>query len=102
MAQIKQAGIGRKSTGSIDGITYYVLEPLRRLRGRPHCHQFRYRCHLLNAKVGGAFASQHTLGEAADIQLPLTSGSTVSDDNKRDGRDMSGLLPREWATKRKE
>ena len=25
MAQIKQVGIGRKSTGTIDGITYYTL-----------------------------------------------------------------------------
>ena len=26
MAQIKQVGIGRKSTGTIDGITYYVFQ----------------------------------------------------------------------------
>lgn len=41
-----------------------------------------YRCNQLNVKVGGAYASQHTLGEAADIQLPLTS-YTAWDDNRR-------------------
>ena len=25
MAQIKQVGVGRKTTGTIDGITYYVV-----------------------------------------------------------------------------
>ncbi len=38
--------------------------------------------YALNVKVGGAYASQHTLGEAADIRLPLTS-YTGWDDNKR-------------------
>ena len=57
-----------------------VLEPLRSFVGGPIVISSGYRCHLLNAKVGGAYASQHTLGEAADIQLPLTS-RTVSDDN---------------------
>ena len=29
-----------------------------------------YRCPLLNLKVGGVYASQHTVGEAADIRVP--------------------------------
>lgn len=29
-----------------------------------------YRCNALNVKVGGVYASQHTLGEAADIIIP--------------------------------
>ena len=39
-----------------------------------------YRCNALNIKVGGAYASQHTLGEAADIQIPKTP-YTDWDDN---------------------
>jgi len=35
MAQIKQVGIGRKSSGSIDGITYYVLNGKTYARSTP-------------------------------------------------------------------
>ena len=59
-----------------------VLEPLRSFVGGPIVISSGYRCNQLNIKVGGAYASQHTLGEAADIQLPLTS-YTAWDDNKR-------------------
>lgn len=59
-----------------------VLEPLRAFVGKPIIISSGYRCNALNVKVGGAYASQHTLGEAADIQLPLTS-YTAWDDNKR-------------------
>ena len=59
-----------------------VLEPLRSFVGGPIVISSGYRCNALNVKVGGAYASQHTLGEAADIQLPLTS-YTAWDDNKR-------------------
>ena len=59
-----------------------VLEPLRSFVGKPIVISSGYRCNQLNVKVGGAYASQHTLGEAADIQLPLTS-YTGWDDNKR-------------------
>ena len=58
-----------------------ILEPLRSFVGGPIVISSGYRCNLLNVKVGGAYASQHTLGEAADIQLPLTS-YTAWDDNK--------------------
>ena len=59
-----------------------VLEPLRSFVCGPSIITSGYRCNQLNIKVGGAYASQHTLGEAADIQLPLTS-YTAWDDNKR-------------------
>jgi len=36
MAQIKQVGIGRKSTGTIDGITYYVLNGKTYARSAPN------------------------------------------------------------------
>lgn len=59
-----------------------VLEPLRSFVGGPIVISSGYRCNQLNIKVGGAYASQHTLGEAADIQLPFTS-YTAWDDNKK-------------------
>ena len=59
-----------------------VLEPLRSYVGQPIVISSGYRCNQLNIKVGGAYASQHTVGEAADIQLPLTS-YTAWDDNRR-------------------
>lgn len=57
------------------------LEPLREFAGQPIIISSGYRCPVLNQKVGGAYASQHTLGEAADIQLPKTAYSDW-DDNK--------------------
>ena len=55
-----------------------VLEPLRAFVGGPVVISSGQ----LNVKVGGAYASQHTLGEAADIRLPLTS-YTAWGDNRR-------------------
>ena len=36
MAQVKQVGVGRKTTGTIDGITYYVLNGKTYARSAPH------------------------------------------------------------------
>lgn len=59
-----------------------ILEPLRAFAGQPIIISSGYRCIALNVKVGGAYASQHTLGEAADIQIPKTA-YTAWDDNLR-------------------
>ena len=47
-----------------------ILEPLRQHFGEPVIISSGYRCPTLNIRVGGVYASQHTLGEAADI-VPL-------------------------------
>lgn len=49
-----------------------ILEPLREFAGQPIIISSGYRCNQLNIKVGGAYASQHTHGEAADIYIPKT------------------------------
>ena len=49
-----------------------ILEPLREFVGQPIIISSGYRSPTLNIKVGGVYASQHTLGEAADIYLPKT------------------------------
>lgn len=58
-----------------------ILEPLRAFANQPIIIGSGYRCNALNIKVGGAYASQHTLGEAADIYIPKTA-YTDWDDNK--------------------
>lgn len=58
-----------------------ILEPLRASAGQPIIFSSGYRCNALNVKVGGAYASQHTLGETADIYIPKTP-YTDWDDNK--------------------
>lgn len=50
-----------------------ILEPLREFAQQPIIIGSGYRCPQLNVKVGGVYASQHTLGEAADIQIPKTA-----------------------------
>lgn len=57
---------------SLQQLCKEVLEPLRAFAGQPIIIGSGYRCNQLNVKVGGVYASQHTLGEAADIQIPKT------------------------------
>lgn len=52
-----------------------ILEPLREFAQQPIIIGSGYRCPQLNIKVGGVYASQHTLGETADIQIPKTTYS---------------------------
>lgn len=58
-----------------------ILEPLREFAQQPIIIGSGYRCPVLNLKVGGVYASQHTMGEAADIHIPLND-YTDWDDNK--------------------
>ena len=48
-------------------LTEWVLDPLREWYGEPVIVTSGYRCPALNRLVGGAPASQHCRGEAADI-----------------------------------
>lgn len=47
-----------------------VLEPLRAHFGKPVVINSFYRCPRLNAEVGSKPSSQHTLGEAVDLEIP--------------------------------
>ena len=53
-----------------------ILEPLRQHFGEPVIISSGYRCPTLNIRVGGVYASQHTLGEAADIVPPYNQRQT--------------------------
>lgn len=57
---------------ALQNLCKQVLEPLRAFVGKPIVITSGYRCPQLNVKVGGALSSQHTLGLAADLQLPKT------------------------------
>ncbi len=46
-----------------------ILDPLRARYGRPIYVTSGYRCRRLNDAVGGAYNSQHILGQAADITV---------------------------------
>lgn len=66
---------------SLEQLCKTILEPLRAFAGQPIIISSGYRCNALNIKVGGAYASQHTVGEAADIHIPVTP-YTEWDDGK--------------------
>lgn len=68
------------------------LEPLRSFVGGPVVICSRYRCNQVNVKVGGAYASQHTLGEAADIQLLQTSYPAWEDNRKHTDLEVARRL----------
>lgn len=62
-----------------------ILQPLRQHAQRPITISSGYRSPALNAAVGGATNSQHMLGQAADIAIPLTpDGSRQDTDLARD------------------
>ena len=71
-----------------------ILEPLRAFANSPEGKQSLslspsqevpiiissgYRCPKLNSAVGGVYSSQHTLGEACDIRLPVSKHTTQRD-----------------------
>jgi hypothetical protein len=56
-----------------------VLEPVRTLMGGVSISSC-FRCKDLNSAIGGAKNSQHTVGEAADIEYPgATSGAPLKE-----------------------
>lgn len=59
---------------NLKALVLNVLDPLRQAWGKPIRVNSGYRCPELNKAVGGVPASQHMLGEAADI----TAGSRAS------------------------
>ena len=58
---------GAEVMANLKALVDNVLDPLRKAWGAPIIVTSGYRCTRLNQAVGGAKASQHTKGEAADI-----------------------------------
>ena len=70
---------GIKETVCLQQLVDILLDPIRAAWGRPIVVNSGYRCPELNRLVGGAANSQHTKGQAADIEC-LTRNP---DDNRR-------------------
>jgi hypothetical protein len=56
-----------------------ILEPLRAHYGQPIHINSGYRCYSLNKAVGGSATSQHTKGEAVDLEIPGVSNQELYD-----------------------
>lgn len=54
---------------NVTALVENVLEPARRKLGKPIIVNSGFRCPLHNGRVGGATASQHMKGEAADLRI---------------------------------
>ena len=54
-------------------LIFYVLQPLREKLGTPIVITSGYRCDKVNKLVGGVATSQHTKGQAVDIQTKKMS-----------------------------
>ncbi len=61
-------GAPKEAEENLRALVDEVLDPLREAYGRPIRVNSGYRCPKLNRLVGGSPNSQHTRGEAADIQ----------------------------------
>lgn len=73
-----------KVRDNIQALVDNILQPLRDAVGVPLRISSGYRCHELNAKVGGVPTSQHTEGKAADVWCtvldPLALARAVLDE----------------------
>lgn len=58
-----------EARANLEALVEKVLDPLREKYGYPIHVSSGYRCPRLNKAMGGAFNSQHTTGEAADIYV---------------------------------
>ena len=55
---------------NLKNLSEEVLEPIRNHFGKPFTPNSGYRCLELNRKLGSRDTSQHTLGQAVDIEVP--------------------------------
>lgn len=60
---------------SLERLVERVLDPVRERYGSPIRINSGYRCPAVNRLIGGATTSQHTLGEAADLNAGSRSGN---------------------------
>lgn len=67
--------LGIDSLRNIEALVDNVLDPLREAWGKPVIVNSGYRCKELNKAVGGAPASQHVKGQAADITAGTRYGN---------------------------
>lgn len=66
-----------EATACLTELCLFVLEPLRTILGTPILVRSGYRSPYVNAQVGGAVASQHITGQAADFTAVGVSNRIV-------------------------
>ena len=72
-------GAPKEAEENLRALVDEVLDPLREAYGRPIRVNSGYRCPKLNRLVGGSPNSQHTRGEAADIQPVVGNESDLDE-----------------------
>ena len=58
-----------RAVENLKALVNNVLDPIRESWGKPIIVTSGFRCKAVNDKVGGVATSQHTKGEAADIDI---------------------------------
>ena len=72
-------GAPKEAEENLRALVEDVLDPLREAYGKPIRVNSGYRCPKLNRLVGGSPNSQHTRGEAADIQPVVGNESDLDE-----------------------
>lgn len=68
---------GEEHIANLIALCKHVLQPLRDHFGLPVKIRSGFRSQALNRAVGGAPNSQHTTGEAADIEIPGVANADI-------------------------
>ena len=79
----REAALNSKDiTDNLKSLATKVLQPIRNYYGKPVRITSGYRSKALNVAVGGSTTSQHSYGEAADIQIEGISVDKLFEDLK--------------------
>jgi hypothetical protein len=77
---------------NLQALVTHVLDPLRKLLGRPIIINSGYRSPSLNWAVGGVPDSQHALGMAADFRVSGMSVDEVVEATRKSGLPFDQLI----------
>ena len=73
---------GQETLKNLTALAQKILQPIRDFYKQPVVISSGYRCKALNVAVGGSQTSQHSYGEAADIQIEGISVDKLFEDLK--------------------
>ena len=73
---------GQETLKNLTALAQKILQPIRDFYKQPVVVSSGYRCKALNVAVGGSQTSQHSYGEAADIQIDGVSVDKLFEDLK--------------------
>ena len=71
---------GQETLKNLTALAQKILQPIRDFYKQPVVISSGYRCKALNVAVGGSQTSQHSYGEAADIQVEGISVDKLFED----------------------